>query len=355
MIKLLAAVSLLLLGACAPTSTGDPEIPCDIPATGLPDDLFCTGLYAHRDRATIASDVMPYTPGATFWSDGAEKHRFLLLPADSQIDTSDLDSWQFPIGTKTWKDFRVDGKLVETRHMWKRDDGAWAVGTYIWNDDETEATLNTATKGTRLGNGYEIPTQKDCDKCHHGGSDQVLGIEAVALGLRTAEGETLDALARDGFLSHPPLHTQVELPNDATGEAAYAAAFLHVNCGMACHSTRGIGQETELVLRLRASELWPLGADGETPALDVTRTDIWRATFEKDPTTASVAQHFPGAKRILPGDHEHSLVWLMSNIRDNYQMPPLVTHKVDEEGMQKLADWIDALPAPSPSSSSTSP
>jgi hypothetical protein len=156
-------------------------------------------------------------------------------------------------------------------------------------------------------------------------------------------------------LSHPPLHTQVELPNDATGEAAYAAAFLHVNCGMACHSTRGIGQETELVLRLRASELWPLGADGETPAIDVTRTDIWRATFEKDPTTASVAQHFPGAKRILPGDHEHSLVWLMSNIRDNYQMPPLVTHKVDEEGMQKLADWIDALPAPSSSSSSTSP
>ncbi len=327
--------------ACAPPPP-PPAVPCEVPATGLPTDLFCTGLYAERARGTVADDVLSYTPGAVLWSDGAEKQRYLQLPPGTQIDTTDLDEWQFPNGTKAWKEFSVDGRLVETRHFWKREDGSWSSGTYIWNDDETAATLNTAQRGTLLSNGYEIPTQKDCDKCHHGASDQLLGVEAVVLALPAAEGATLESLADNNRLTHPPLQTHVALPSDFTGKSAAALAFLHVNCG-SCHSTRGIGRETELILRVRAGELWPSGHDGDTPAIDVTATDIWQSTFEKAPTTASVAQHFPGARRITPGAHDQSLVWLLAHVRDPYQMPPLVSHKVDDVGTQALADWIDAL------------
>lgn len=314
---------------------------CVEPTTGLPTDLFCTGLYTDRAASTLSSGVMPYTPGTLLWSDGAEKHRFLYLPAGSKIDTSNLDAWAFPAGTKAWKEFRLDGARIETRIFWKRADGHWDSGTYVWRPDGTASLDTSAPKGTILPSGYEIPTQKDCDKCHHGGADKLLGVEAVALSLPAAEGATLGALARAGFLSNPPAVTSMTLPEDATGKAAEAMGYLHANCGMPCHSTRGLGDETQLVMRIRAGELWP--ADGTAPAV-VETTDLYKATFNQEPTTASVAQQFPGAHRIMPGAHDQSLLWLVAHRRGNYQMPPLVSHKVDEVGTQKLADWIDALP-----------
>jgi hypothetical protein len=56
-----------------------------------------------------------------------------------------------------------------------------------------------------------------------------------------------------------------------------------------------------------------------------------------------VASKFPEAKRITPGSHEKSLVWLLAHTRGDYQMPPLVSHRVDDAGTQALSAWIDAL------------
>jgi hypothetical protein len=191
-----------------------------------------------------------------------------------------------------------------------------------------------------LPSGYEIPTQKDCDKCHHGSPDKLLGIEAVALSLPTAEGATLGMLAAKGLLTNPPAVLAKSLPEDATGKAGAAFGYLHANCGMPCHSARGLGEETKLVLRLRAGELWP----DSGAAASVEQTDIYRATLNQNGTTASVNQKFPGAFRITAGAHEKSLIWLVSHLRGQYQMPPLVSHQIDEVGTQVLADWIDALP-----------
>lgn len=94
------------------------------------------------------------------------------------------------------------------------------------------------------------------------------------------------------------------------------------------------------MLRVRASELW--ASDGAQVPVEL--TDIYRATRKQAPTTLSVAQKFPGAQRVTPGAHDQSLVWLLSHLRGKYQMPPLVSHQVDDVGTQRLADWIDALP-----------
>jgi hypothetical protein len=363
---------------------------CTAPPDGLPDDLFCTGLYVNRDPSRLSPCVMPYTPGVVFWSDGAEKHRYLYLPPSSVIDTSVMDSWVFPVGTRAWKDFRVDGVLVETRIFWKTSPTNWASGTYVWDADGKTATLYKTRAGMILDSGYEVPQARDCGKCHHGGSDSLLGVEAVALGLSTAQGVTLATLVAAGSLSRPPPTTSITLPEDTTGKAAAALGYLHVNCGMPCHSARGLGEETQLIMRLRADEFWrPAGIDsgaggitqassgqqgnaqfeagsdaqaaqteggpGDGGGVDaatappppfgsVAATDTYQATINQPPKTASVAQAFPGDMRITPGAHDRSLVWLVSHRRGDYQMPPLVSHKIDEVGTQKLADWIDALP-----------
>lgn len=318
------------------TSCSSDSPTCVTPTTGLPTDVFCVGLYRNHDPLLFAPENMPYTPGVTLWSDGAEKQRFLQLPPSTTIDTSVFDAWRFPVGTKAFKEFRVDGALVETRVLWKQADASWEAGTYVW-DDTGEATLNTESHGIILPSGYEIPTHKDCDKCHHGGADTLLGVEAVALALPTASGATLTELAQRGLLSNPVAITTVRLPEDSTNKAGAALGFLHANCGMPCHSSRGLGEETQLLMRLTADELWPT-------ALPATMTGTYLATVNQPPTTAAVASRFPGAQRITPGAHEQSVVWLMSHLRGNYQMPPLVSHRVDDAGTQALADWIDALP-----------
>jgi hypothetical protein len=320
-----------------------PEPVCAEPApNALPDDVFCTGLYQGRDSTKYAPDALPYTPGITFWSDGADKRRYFRLPPGAKIDTSNFDTWKFPVGTKAWKEFRLDGKLVETRLFWKRDDGNWSSGTYIWDAEAKSAPLNTSRQPVLLPSGYEIPTAKDCGKCHHGAADYLLGIEAVDLAVPGAVGVTLQTLAAAGSLSNPPTQTSITLPEDETGKAGAALGYLHANCGMPCHSNRGLGHETELIMRLRASEFWQPDGSARVPSAATTETFI--ATFRKEPTTASVAQKYPGDFRITPASHEHSVVWQLAHTRGQYQMPPLVSHVVDEAGTQKLADWIDALP-----------
>jgi len=330
---------------------GPTAAPCEDTPDGVPTDVFCIGLYAQHDIRKHPADVHPYTPGVLLWSDGAEKQRYLYLPPSATIDSADMDVWKFPVGTKAFKEFRFDGKLVETRMLWKRAEKDWVAVTYIWSDGEKSATLNTSKKPTILDTGYEIPTGKDCGRCHHGGADKLLGVEAVALALPNAEGVTLAKLVSDGRLSDPPAKTSITLPEDETGKAAAALGYLHANCGMPCHSSRGLGDETNLLLRLRADQFWPsasrdadAGPDTNGPPAEVATSDAYLAALNKPPTTASVAQKFPDALRITPGDHEQSLLWLLSHRRDMYQMPPLVSHVVDETGTKLLADWIDALP-----------
>src|SRR5262245_17999416 len=60
---------------------------------GLPDELRCTGLYSDWSTQTIADDAYYYGPGFKLWSDGAAKRRWIQLPPNTEIDTSDMDDW----------------------------------------------------------------------------------------------------------------------------------------------------------------------------------------------------------------------------------------------------------------------
>ena len=60
--------------------------------------------------------LRPYTPVYPLWADGLVKRRWLDLPAGKKIDTSDMDHWSFPVGTRFWKEFATpSGTVLETR------------------------------------------------------------------------------------------------------------------------------------------------------------------------------------------------------------------------------------------------
>src|SRR6185312_8178357 len=119
-----------------PTDAGpDGGLPpgCNTGSQGEPTELRCTGLYADWATKTVAADVRPYDPGLHLWSDGAGKTRWIYLPPGTKIDSSNMDQWTFPAGTKVWKEFALGGTRIETRLIWKRPSGSWYFTTYRWS------------------------------------------------------------------------------------------------------------------------------------------------------------------------------------------------------------------------------
>src|SRR5262245_60459589 len=86
------------------------------PVTPLPQRLSETGLFV-RGSNEVRADVIAFSPQYPLWSDGTRKRRWIYLPAGTSIDAAQVDAWEFPVGTKLWKEFgygdRIETRLVE--------------------------------------------------------------------------------------------------------------------------------------------------------------------------------------------------------------------------------------------------
>lgn len=330
----------------------------DVDGAGLWRRLECTGLYTSIADKTVAPEAKPYKPGVEFWSDGADKQRWIFLPAGTTIDISNFDEWKFPIGTKVWKEFKVGGKRIETRLFTKSTDGTWLFASYRWNADESAATMIGAESIPGIGpdgGPYEIPNPGQCDQCHRGKDDSLLGFDAVSLGLPTATGETLGKLAADGRLSATPPATTLAFPGDETAQAA--VGWININCG-ACHAGNTSASATHRAhFRVRATDLLvDAGSPDDAGTTDaganpLAKLDVWTQgycvdAFRTDPDGGAPYKHIRG------GDPEASLMYILASHRAAWdalpsaavQMPPIVTRAVDQEGIAHVRAWIESLP-----------
>ena len=328
---------------------GGPPPGCSDDTSRVPSSLECTGLYSNLANKTVAKSALPFTPAWPLWSDGAEKHRWVSLPPDTQIDNSSPNNWVFPVGTKFWKEFRVGGKRVETRLFWKVRSDLWRKGTYAWNADETEAKLHFGGD-IKLANGdpYHLPEQGECDDCHKGQTDRSLGFGAVNLGLDGASGVTLEWLADEGWLTEKPAKVKLSIGADRAGLdddgvplAAKALAVLHTNCGVSCHNDTPDRKAnlTGQNLRLDAKQL-----DGRAP------DETWPAFATAVGKLTEGAQLGGTFTRIAPGDPATSHVVTLMKTRTPGrfagpgQMPPIASRLVDTEGLAIVTKWISRLP-----------
>lgn len=324
----------------------DADLPFECPeeaSTSAPTDLRCTGLYSDWSTKTLRDDVKMFEPAVRLWSDEAIKTRWIHLPPGTQIDTTNMDAWVFPVGTKTWKEFVLGGKRIETRMFWKIGPEIWVKTTYRWSADETSATrldtgFNPNDAGDPSASGYEIPSLAECDRCHQGSPDKVLGFEAVGLGLPGAGGYTLAQLVADGRLTTNPMTTALTIPEDSTGKAGDALGWLHANCGTACHNKTDGASCRFAGMPLR------LNFDDVAGTKTVPELEAYLNTVEVD---SSINGGEP-PKRIAKGNPSGSAVYVLAHRRDNTnqtrQMPPIGTHKVDPTGTGYLFDWISAIP-----------
>ncbi|MET0342050.1 MAG: hypothetical protein ABW252_13685 [Polyangiales bacterium] len=307
----------------------------------LPRTLECTGLYvgALRDKQ-LAGDVREFAPAVALWSDAADKRRFIHLPPGTTIDNTNPAEWTFPVGTKLWKEFRVNGQRVETRLFYKDTVDTWRRATYAWRADETAAEIWEDTTGVpnvvklKDGSDYVLPTRGECNDCHKGRKDKALGFEQLLLGMEGATGYTLAQLAAEGRLSQAPARTVYKLSDDGTGIGAAALMYLHVNCGVSCHneSPTALAYPSGMYLRL-----------------DPLRVDMPMVEWNPVKTTLNVNAHisnFLGETRIVPGAPDRSLIIDVASTRGtNRQMPPIASRVVDGRGVALLKDWVLKLGA----------
>lgn len=287
------------------------------------DRLSATGLYADITSGELADGVLPVEPKFPLWSDGASKQRWLYLPPGTQIDTSKMDRWTFPVGTRLWKEFARDGARLETRVLVKEPQG-WTRVSYVWNHEQTDAFAAPEGANDVLGTAHDVPAADTCKDCHGGVADMVIGVSAIQL------DHTLDDLAARGLISVAPAGSYAVPGNDL--ERA-ALGYLHGNCGH-CHDPKASGPSA-LYLHLALS-VGTLASITDTPTY---KTAIGAASHVPMPLADTNARLL-----VVPGDPDASLLYVRVRRRTQGQMPPLATELVDEDAAELLARWIRALP-----------
>lgn len=284
----------------------------------VPGTLAETGLYSDFATRALAAGVFAYDVRYPLWSDGADKARFLFVPAGKTIDTSDQDHWVFPVGTRAWKEFRVGGKLVETRYLEKTGEEpiGWRYASYVWSEDGKVAAAAPAGALGVLGTTHDVPDQAACETCHSGTRDGLIGVNAIQLG-------ELSGLAAKGVLDKAPSGT-FDVPG--AGLVKDVLGYLHGNCGY-CHSDAG-----------RWSSVRPLRLHVPVGLADPTKSPLYLTAVGKPMAHADL-----GAVGVKPGDPAGSQLWVRLGRRDLVAMPPVGSKVVDAAAIATIKSWIEAL------------
>ncbi len=320
-----------------------------------PQLLSQTGLYAGEGTMQVDPRNRPFSPQYPLWSDGAAKRRWIRLPEGAAIDAWDLSRWEFPIGTRFWKEFSFDGHKVETRFLWRVSKEQWVFASYAWNEAQTEASLAPETGIPNVaevapGKRHSIPSITECRSCHDSARTEILGFDTLNLSddrdpnaphaealtpemltLRTLTEENLISPKRTALVSRPP-RIKATSP-----QARASLGYLSTNCG-SCHNRESSIASLGLILKHTVPEAGSRksGAGQCTAALATTvgKRGHW------------VVPEAPEESRIINPSHPESsaLIRRVKSRRPSSQMPPLGTVLVDRQAVDLLTSWVQSNP-----------
>lgn len=293
-----------------------------VPPTGetgdsVPALLSDTGCVDPNDPTKPASGMIAYDLNAPFWSDGADKSRWIAVPAGAQITIGGNaeQDWNLPIGTVVMKTFRLNGQLIETRLMVHHDEGGWAGYTWVWRADQSDADkANRQGESRQYGEQtWSYPSRSGCMNCHSATAGGTLGLETRQLNRLLHYEETdrlanqVDTFAHIGlFVEAPAAASTLPAFVDPFGAADIgerARTYLHANCAN-CHRA---GREPDLK--------YTTSINGTQLCNDI---------------------------RIVPGDGAGSrLVTIMRESDAGLRMPKGAGTVIDEAGIALIEQWID--------------
>lgn len=296
--------------------------------------------------------VIPYDLITPLFTDYAHKQRFVYVPEGKSVEYDTSKVLQFPVGTCLIKNFyypedfrKPEGqrRIMETRLLVHREKG-WDNLDYIWNDEQTDATLENAGDikevkwthydGSAMHADYIIPNKNQCKSCHwrNDASFSPIGPKVRNLNRDYAYADgTENQLVRWsklGILKNAPAPEAAPKIADWVDSAHYdvnqrSRAYLEMNCGH-CHSPSGPAYTSGLYLNLENMNTENLG-------------------FCKTPVAAGKATgNF--MYDIVPGHPELSILTYRMNSTDpGIKMPEIGRALVHKEGVELITRWIKEM------------
>jgi uncharacterized repeat protein (TIGR03806 family) len=293
---------------------------CIAPArSAIATKLSKTGCVTIVDgKIKPAIGVIPYNVNLMFWSDGAFKERWMVLPADKTITINKDGRWVFPIGSILFKHFYLQDQIFETRLLVHHDENGWAGYSYEWDANGKDATLLEAEKQKQINaQTWIYPSSEQCLECHTKNAGYVLGLETRQMNRLNYYPSTkrtspqIDSLIHLGILKiDGEKYDQVNFPQPQYNMPLEqrARAYLHTNCSY-CHRPDGKGPHDFRVT----------------------------ADFSK----LYYKQSNPAQYHIITvGDPKHSLMSLKMH---KGEMPPLGSTVVNKDGVELIDEWISTL------------
>lgn len=338
----------------------------------LPKQLSEYGLFeGPLEDHKPAEGILQYDLNVELFSDYADKVRLIKLPQDEKMEYRDSGVFEFPVGTiiaKTfayWNDRRdaTQGRrILETRIELLRDTG-WYGASYVWNDEQTEATLVLGGSDTQVAwideegaeqeTRYQIPNANQCITCHsqdktfvpigpiarnlnrpfvdHVARNQASATKTQLISMRQPSStnqlehwvslEVLSGLpdANEKIPEWPHLSD----PESGTVETR-ARAWLDVNCAH-CHSPGGSARTS--------------GVDLRWDQADLSKAGKWKTPVAAGP--GSGGRKFT----IVPGKPDESiLMYRLESDDPKALMPNVGRTMVYDRGVELVRQWIASLP-----------
>ncbi|MEZ6046773.1 MAG: PQQ-dependent sugar dehydrogenase [Planctomycetaceae bacterium] len=181
----------------------------------FPHTLTATGLYESVPDNKPVAGVVSYEINTPAWHDGAQEELWLAVPKMEAVTKEGTYGWNFQDEAVVLQTLTLElepGKQtrVETRMLTKQD-GEWLGYSYLWNDEQTEATL-VEKKGTKVEfnvtdaenpgethkRTWHIPSRAECMSCHSRAANYVLSLNTLQLDLSRDKAEVAN------FESVPP-------------------------------------------------------------------------------------------------------------------------------------------------------
>jgi uncharacterized repeat protein (TIGR03806 family) len=314
----------------------------------IPRLLSQTGAFKDTRRLVPSDELVPYDLIVPFWSDGAQKLRWIAMPA-GKIEFSPSGEWVFPAGTVFVKTFElpIDARdparkrRLETRLLMVQGGGSVYGVVYKWRPDLSDADLLpdglhesvpiTNTAGETHAQSWDYPSRKECITCHTKLSGGVLGVKARQMNHDFAYPSGVsDNELREwnhlGMFATPLREADVKdsprlaAPDDTSRSLEdRARSYLDANCSQ-CHRPGGT------VAGFDARYETPLERQGLVNG------------------EVLIDQGIDRPRIISPHDIWRSIAYMRIDTVGDIRMPPIDRETIDERGVALMRQWIEHMP-----------
>lgn len=317
-----------------------------VPYAKLSDYNFFEGdLKNQTPRAT----VLQYKPASQLFTDYAHKNRFVWMPAGTKATYNGDDKvLELPVGSALIKTFYYNNvqpsnttRIMETRIMIRKTTG-WIFAEYVWNAEQTEATLNMNGSYSPVSwkdennniksSNYRIPSQTECAICHKYNEQPIpIGIKPQNLNnMLSYNGTLVNQLAKwvqVGYLQNTlpsTMSATVDYTDTSKSLSLRARSYIDINCAH-CHQTNSHCDYRPM--RFAFSET------GVSANLGI-------CVPVQDNTVGSGLTGI-----VVPNNPGRSMMYYRLNTADeSFRMPLLGRSIIHTEGLTLIEQWINSLP-----------